>query len=347
MALNDLDNERLNRYFKADYSEEDKEYLQKLFSDRNKEDDIKCQIKKKWNELLQENEGYDINLDHILYRIHYEINTKKTGFKNRYLFRNFVKWSVTIAAILALPLLIYSGINFYNNSYKSNTEWVEIKAPAWSKVQFNLPDETIGWLNSSSSLRYRGDYLRDRRITLQGEAYFDVKNNPERPFVVSTNKISITVLGTRFNVASYEDERDIEVVLEEGKLILNDAEMNKSYTMIPNELVKYDKSLNKFSFEYIQPQKYVSWKDGMLIFRNDPIDIVAKRLERWYNIDIELRGNYFGDLRFRATFFDENLEEVLYFMKRSLPINYKIEEGRAKDDGIYLKKKVIITYKNI
>ena len=116
--------------------------------------------------------------------------------------------------------------------------------------------------------------------------------------------------------------------------------------MNPNELVVYDKLLNDFSVEEVQPQKYVSWKEGKLVFRNDPLDVIVRRLERWYNIDVELQGNNSEDLRLRATFIDENLEEVLYFLKRSLPIEYRIEDGLVGDDGIYSKKKVILTHKN-
>jgi ferric-dicitrate binding protein FerR (iron transport regulator) len=98
-----------------------------------------------------------------------------------------------------------------------------------------------------------------------------------------------------------------------------------------------------FITEVVQPQKYLSWTEGKLVFRNDPLDVVARRLERWYNIDVEVKGNITEDLRLRATFIGEGLEEVLGLLKRSLPINYIIQNGDLRPDESYSKKKVIIT----
>ena len=129
--------------------------------------------------------------------------------------------------------------------------WVEIKAPAWTRAQFSLPDGTTGWLNSNSSVKYNGNFIADRQITLSGEAYFDVFKDKKRPFKVKTNEVIVSVLGTRFNIASYENEKNVEVVLAEGKLVFNDAKMQKSYTMKPNDLVIYDKTLKDLSLIHI------------------------------------------------------------------------------------------------
>jgi ferric-dicitrate binding protein FerR (iron transport regulator) len=234
---------------------------------------------------------------------------------------------------------MYKGVSLKKEA------WVEIKAPAWTRTQFSLPDGTTGWLNSNSSVKYNGNFNADRQVTLKGEAFFDVFKDKKRPFIVNTSEINVKVLGTRFNIASYENEKYVEVVLEEGKLIFNNKEMNKSYIMNPNDLVIYDKTLVEFSTEVVQPQKYLSWTNGKLVFRNDPLDVIARRLERWYNIDVEVDVSSTEDFRWHATFIDEGLEEVLNLLKRSLPIDYRIENGSLKPDGIYAKKKVIISLK--
>ena len=113
--------------------------------------------------------------------------------------------------------------------------------------------------------------------------------------------------------------------------------------MKPNDLIVYDKTLKDFSTEEVEPQKYLSWTEGKLVFRNDPLDVIARRLGRWYNIDVEVNGCLAEDIRLRATFVDESLEQVLYFLKRSLPITYRIENRNLKPDETYAKKKVIIT----
>ncbi|HUX57470.1 MAG TPA: FecR domain-containing protein, partial [Bacteroidales bacterium] len=235
------------------------------------------------------------------------------------------------------------GIKGYVNNSAGKETWVEIKAPAWTRAQFSLPDGTTGWLNSNSSVKYNGNFNADRQVTLTGEAFFDVFKDKKRPFIVNTNEVNVKVLGTRFNIASYKNENNVEVVLEEGKLVFNDKEMNKSYTMRPNDLVVYDKTLRDFSSEVVDPRKYLSWTEGKLEFRNDPIDVIARRLERWYDVDVEINGIISQQQRLRATFIDDSLEEVLYLLKRTLPIDYKIENRELKPDETYAKKKVIIT----
>jgi ferric-dicitrate binding protein FerR (iron transport regulator) len=253
-----------------------------------------------------------------------------------------MKWTLRIASIIILPLFIFIGIQTYKDTYIKKEAWVEIKAPAWTRAQFSLPDGTTGWLNSNSSVKYNGNFNADRQVILTGEAFFDVFKDKKRPFIVNTNEVHVSVLGTRFNIASYEDEKNVEVVLEEGEIIFHVKGKNKSYTLNPNDLVRYDKILGDLSIEVVQPHKYLSWTEGKLVFRNDPLDVIAKRLERWYNIDVEVDVSLTEDLRLRATFIDEDLEEVLSLLKRSLPIDYKIENRELNSDGIYAKKKVTI-----
>jgi len=224
--------------------------------------------------------------------------------------------------------------------------WVEIKAPAWTRAMFSLPDGTTGWLNSNSSVRYKGTYNTDRQVILTGEAFFDVVKDKKRPFIVNTNEVILKVLGTRFNVTSYENEKNVEVVLEEGKLMFYNKEMSKSYEMNPYDLITYDKTSKDLTTEVVEPQKYLSWTEGKLVFRNDPLDVIARRLERWYNIEVEIKGKVSSEMRLRATFIDEDLEEVLGLLKRSLPIEYSIENRALNTDETYTKKKVILTLNN-
>ena len=309
MAEIRFDRDRIERYFKGEYSEEDKSYVEEVFSDDNNEEELNTLLRRQFNELKSEDDDETKNLDHILYRIHYDINTRSAE-RGTILSSVVIRWGLRIAGIILLPLLIFIGINNYTGKVETRDSWVEIKAPAWTRAEFSLPDGTTGWLNSNSSVRYEGNFQSDRKITLKGEAYFDEYRDPKRPFVVTTNEVDVKVLGTRFSIASYDNESNVEVVLEEGKLEFSDKDNTKSYIMKPNDLLVYDKMRKDFSTEEVQPQKYLSWKEGKLVFRNDPLDVIARRLERWYNIDVEINGSITADLRLRATFIDEDLEEV-------------------------------------
>ncbi len=334
---------RITGFFNGEYSGNDLDYIRDVFCDKYGEEELKQLLRKQWYELCGSTQPGEKDLNHILYRIHYDIN-KGIAERNRsWSFRNIITWSARIAAILLLPIAIYFTFRQNKPAPAEHLSWVEITAPAWTRAQFSLPDGTTGWLNSNSSLKYYEDFSVNRRVILTGEAYFNVLNENNRPFHVSTNEIIVEVLGTKFNIASYENENYVEVVLEEGKLLFNDLELKNSYTMSPNDLVKFDKTLKDFSTETVQPQKYMSWIDGKLIFRNDPIDVVARRLERWYNIEVVVDGKFAEDLRLRATFIDENLEEVLGLLKRGLPLKYRVENRGLQSDEIYSKMRVIIS----
>ena len=342
MTENVFESERVERFFGGEYSDKDESYVNDIFCDITKEKELESLLSRQFNNLSPDEELNIKNLDHILHRIHYEINIKKSKQETT-LFENIIKWTSRIAGVLLIPILLLMVIHNYKETSLKKLSWVEIKAPAWTRAQFSLPDGTVGWLNGNSSIKYNENFNADRQVFLTGEAFFDVFKDKERPFVVNTNEVNLKVLGTRFNIESYENENIVEVVLETGSLEFSDKTLNRSYTMKPNDLVLYDKSHKDFTTEVVHPQKYLSWTEGKLVFRNDPLDVIARRLERWYDIDVELEAGSTENIRWRATFIDEDLEEVLKIMKRSLPINYKIETYDLKPEEPYTKKKVIIT----
>ena len=238
------------------------------------------------------------------------------------------------------------GVKGYIKTNIEKETWIAIEAPPWTRAQFSLPDGTTGWLNSNSSLKYFGNYSSDRKIILNGEAYFDVITDKKRPFRVDANGIELEVTGTKFNITSFQDENDIEVVLDEGNVLVKNTESLNAYTLKPNEMIVYNKVMKTMSTKVVQPEKYISWTEGKLSFRNDPIEVVARRIGRWYNVNVEMQGYFPENLRLRATFIDESLEEVLYMLKLSLPVDYKIEKSYMGSDNIYTKKKVIINMRN-
>ncbi len=340
-----FESEKLEHFFREGNNENEAAYIETIFTTPEKEVQLKSFLSKQLAGILSEESGSERNLEHILYKIHYEINTKgersASGNRGRYM-----NLALKIAGIILLPLAVFLGTKGYVGTRPGEDTWVEIKAPAWTRAQFKLPDGTTGWLNSNSSLRYNGTFYNNRKVTLDGEAFFDVQKDKKRPFTVSTEEVVLKVTGTRFNVASYENERNVEVVLEEGSMEFNNMNHNKTYSMKPNDLVTYDKTLGDFTTETVQPQKYLSWTEGKLVFRNDPLDVICRRLGRWYNVDVKVNVSSVESLRLRATFIDENLEEVLGLLKRSLPIDYKIQNGDLQADNTYNKKRVTILPRN-
>ncbi|MFZ0283312.1 MAG: FecR family protein, partial [Bacteroidales bacterium] len=222
-----LDKEKINRYFNNNVNDKYDPYINDVFCNSNKEEELKHLLARQFYDLLLEEDFNKKDLDHILYKIHYEINAKQVGKEGKK-FAKILDWSLRIAGIILLPLAILWGVKGYLDGSSGIETWVEIKAPAWTRAQFSLPDGTTGWLNSNSSLKYNGNFKIDRQVILSGEAYFDVFKDSKRPFMVNANEVNVKVLGTRFNMASYENESSVEVVLEEGSLILYEKKMKKS-----------------------------------------------------------------------------------------------------------------------
>lgn len=342
MAEKGLDIKRIKDYFNSEFSETEEAYISELFGNIDHAAELKKNLSIQFDELVSNDEHEEKNLDHILHKIHFEINSRSEGkgIKKR---SGFLNWVYKIAAILIMPLAIFWGVKGYLNNNLGKETWVEIKAPAWTRAQFSLPDGTTGWLNSNSSVKYNGNFNTDRQVALNGEAFFDVVPDRARPFKVNTNEISARVLGTRFNIASYDNENNVEIVLEEGAIELTDNEKHNSRIMSPNDLVVFDKEKKEMSVTGVEPKKYLAWTEGKLVFRNDPVDVIARRVARWYNVDVVIEGSLNEDLRLRATFVDEGLEEVMDMLKRSLLIDYKIENSNLQPDDTYTKKRVIIS----
>lgn len=343
MANIEFDKDRIENYFRGTGAGGDESYIRDVFTDDHHEKALKGLLKRQFSELPVESDEDRKKLDQILYKIHFDINTRSAS-RRRSAFGRGAKWALSTAVAILLPLVVFMGIRDHREHSTNQETRIEIKAPAWTRAQFSLPDGTTGWLNSNSSIAYSGDFSSNRRISLTGEAFFDVARDDHRPFTVFTSEINIKVLGTRFNIASYENENSVEVVLEEGLLLFNDNAMQNSIKMSPNDLTIYNKTQKNISREIVNPQKYISWTEGKLVFRNDPLEVIARRLERWYNIVVELNVSGHEEIRWRATFQDDNLEEVLKILKRSLQINYRIENAEIKPDGTTTKKKVILSY---
>jgi len=343
MTGDKIDKERLNRIFQGECTNEDEQYLLGLFRDKTLTDELKCQMKRQWYEVNSQEPVSVENLDHILYQLNYDINTD-SGRSVKPV-RKFITLAAEIAAVIFFMISLCTVIYYKTRAENFNKTWTEIKAPAWTQANFTLPDSSKVWLTSKSSIKYRGDFLSDRTVTLDGEAYFDVRSDKEHPFTVEADNLIIKALGTRFNVASYYDEKNMEIVLEDGELLINDRELKKSVKVTPDELITYDKFQDEFQTKCVRAKSYVSWKEGKLVFRNDPMDVIARRLGRWYNVDVNIKGNNYDQMRLRATFIDDNLEEVLYCLERSLSIQCKVIEGGIGTNGTYSKKKVEIILK--
>lgn len=259
-----------------------------------------------------------------------------------------------IAAVLFIPLLCYTlAISLSGKTKvgggKSDIAWQTISTSVGMRGSINLPDGSRVTLNSGSEIKYPTRFTKGtREVQLTGEAFFEVTKDKRHPFIVKTGKLNVEVLGTTFNVSAYNDDKPVEVVLATGRINLFSGEgrEKKSLGILqPGHRAVYNPLDNKISVSGVDTDKYLAWREGNIIFRDDSMSEVINRLERWFNVDIYVADDQILDYEITAKFHDETLEQVLTLLRLSSGIEYSIEKNSQLKDGdftrtkIYLKKK--------
>ncbi len=285
-------------------------------------------------EIIKEMEN--INVDRAYKRI---IRQRKK--KQRQLLADKI---MRYAACFSVPLLIASLLLGYLHWYpQEDIRQVEVCATAGSVIRYELPDHSVVWLNAGTKLRYPSAFQNDKRcVELDGEAYFAVQSNPKKPFYVKTpGGISIIVHGTHFNVSAYKDEMCEGTVLEEGKVsvLLPDK---KTVALTPGEQLLYDKENCSWTLNKVNVSEFVAWKDGKLLFLNASWDRIISCLERHFNVKIQLNNWSGKNYRYRATFRNETLSQILDYLSMSVPMKWRMERGRQRADGTFTPEKVVI-----
>lgn len=265
--------------------------------------------------------------------------------------KRYINWAVQAAAVLLLSV-IFSGVYTYLNRdsfvLSNQTVYQEIKAAFGTQAKVELADGTTVFLNSGSKLRFPQtfDNMETRKVELDGEGYFSVTRNAKQPFIVEANKLDIKVLGTKFNVDAYTGNELVLVTLVEGSVKLQDnsGEENKDLMeLLPNQVASLNLADNTLiKTDVSDLHKYTAWIDGRIVFFNDPIQTVVKKLENWYNVDIVISDKQLGNYRFTGTFIDEPLEQVLNMLSLASSMTYVIQAGEKQVDGSISKRKIIL-----
>jgi ferric-dicitrate binding protein FerR (iron transport regulator) len=268
-----------------------------------------------------------------------------------------------VAATLLLTIgLSFTGAYFYLiNKTKTLAAYNEIRVPKGSKSSITLSDGSKIWLNALTNLRYPqkfGPTLRE--VYLEGEAYFKIAKDKNKPFYVRTSDLDIKVLGTTFNVKSYTDEGTIETILESGSLCISKKVEGKKTNQVvlkPNQKLTFIKSEgrilvddikdklkgleeNKKTIEKtgqrleklylsknIDTKLYTSWKDNRLVFVDESFESLAVKMERWYNVRIIIKGDKLKQFRFTGIFENETIEQALKALQITTRFEYTFDQN--------------------
>jgi transmembrane sensor len=339
IGIMDTNKEKIRRFTSDKFSFNDYLSVSSYFKKEELNEGLKKIMEDDWQETENTSNNQE-RLPQLLDRLHHQINLGNTDKAN--VFQNFYRLFSKVAVVLLIPALITIAVLSYLsiNPPDRAESWAEIHSPVGSRTKFQLPDGTQGWLNSGSSIKYPVNFMKNRNVEISGEAWFDVVHLKSEEFQVITPYFNVKVLGTQFNVIAYDDETTAEVILEKGKVLVLGKNKEVQSELKPDQQLIYNKSTKELIKTSIDSKSYTSWKDGLLIFRNEPMAEIARRLERKYNTEIILHGDSLKSSIFRATFQDENLDEICKMLSIVAPIRYKIHNREKQPDNTFTKSKV-------
>ncbi|MDD7888023.1 FecR family protein [Flavivirga sp. 57AJ16] len=210
-----------------------------------------------------------------------------------------------------------------------------LKIPFGKKFTLELSDGSLVTLNSGTTFRFPQNFLSEgeRKVFIEGEAFFQVKEDKARPFIVSSSEVDVRVLGTKFNISTYPEDKYINTVLVSGSVSLigknkEIASLQYSQLLSPGEKAGWNSRANRFIVEKVDTDLYTTWVDGKLLFRGMTFKRIRIKLERHYNVKIVNENLSLDNMTFLASFDIESIEEVIETFKRNYGINYEIKDNK-------------------
>lgn len=325
--------ETILKYLKGEASlEERKEVLSWINeSSENKEEFAK--LKKIWvlTEKASENED-------VAYKDFRRL-AEKEKLKSRYI-RIIARAAVFILLIGIGGVLSYLFFTNPNSEQEIYQASYSVKSPLGQMTELELPDGTLVLLNSGSKIMYNADFSQGRReIFLEGEAFFDVKEDTEHPFFVKSLVLDIRVYGTSFNVEAYPDDETFSTTLVEGSVSVLDKTGKEIALLKPGENASLAKNENKLVVQRVNTEIYTSWREGFVTFRNEKLKDIAKLIERWYNVKIIIRNEELGNDKYFGTILkNKPIDQILEVLKLTTTLEYEIVPRANEPTLIYWDK---------
>ncbi len=240
-------------------------------------------------------------------------------------FRNWYKYAAVFVMAFLTAYLTWQWVA-HNQQQQYETAYNEIYVPKGEKSVITLYDGTKVWLNSGTHLRYPVVFSSSsRNVYLEGEAYFHVKKSAGKPFYVHAGELDVKVLGTCFNVYAYENESFISTTLEEGLVEISAEKQKESQQIMPGQQFLYEKSSGKSELKNVDTDLFTSWRESLLRFENAKLSDILKKMERWYDVKMNIQNGIDLNDCYTITIKTESLKEMLDVLSITADIDYKIE----------------------
>jgi ferric-dicitrate binding protein FerR (iron transport regulator) len=219
-------------------------------------------------------------------------------------------------------LLCISSYLVYQSFFRSDIYNIQSGGKSMHAV---LPDGSEVWLNAESRLTYHKGFVKDREVTLEGEAFFDVEKDREHTFTIRANDVVVQVLGTSFNVRAYQSEILTEVFVVTGKVSVKTDDENQNIVLLPGMTGVLSHNNHQLSINTEADANRLAWKNKELVFKKTPLRNVVKTLSFYFKKDFTIRNKELNNCRFTGSFKDPSLDEVLESLRLALDLDLKID----------------------
>lgn len=286
------------------------------------------QLKSVWM-LSSANQNADPDIESS-YNLFKEKTRQNKPEQKRPVWKKYAAYAATVAALLIITVF---ATNLINNN--STVYYTKLNIPRAAKLNLTLPDGSTAWINADSKLQYSSDFgKKDRNISLEGEGYFEVIPG-EIPFMVSTDSAQVKVLGTKFNVRNYKEDKSIKVSLFEGEVVFSNG--IRDVYLKPSQTIELNKISNTFSKRDINIKYVNQWINNQVFYDATSFEDIAIELERLFNVNIFFESEELKKLTFYGDFIIEanNLGEILDVMYATNKFEYKYQ---ISHNEVYISK---------
>ncbi|MBL4560693.1 MAG: FecR family protein [Labilibaculum sp.] len=323
-----MDNSTIIKYLSGVASEQEVKNLFQWIntSPENRKDFI--EMKKNWALTSVANENDEVVWQNF-------ILAKQKFSKNKFFKRQFIQIAASILLIFSLGFATKSLVSKKSKLWYSSNTIIEVPAGEMSKL--TLSDGTSVILNSGTTFSYSGNFSKGERIVqLDGEAFFDVEKDSKHPFIIKTKLLDFKVYGTSFNIEAYPESNQVSTTLVEGSLGFVNKKGDELGKLVPGENLLCKGIDNKINISNVSLDLYTSWKEGTIIFRNEKLENVAAKLERWYNVEIVIRSpKLANELYFGTVMKNKPIDQILEVLQVASSLKYQIIHRNDKPTLIY------------
>lgn len=260
-------------------------------------------------------------------------------WKTRQLYYRLTRVAALFILVFGLGMLVYHMFFIPGREAPLYASGMKVDVPLGQMANITLPDGTTVMLNSGTSLEYGNHFgLGQREVTLKGEAFFEVSDDPDHPFIVNTTTLGFKVYGTSFNIEAYPGDIKINTTLVSGSLGVLGKSGDELTRLSPGENLFFDMQNNKMVKSKVNTGIYTSWRDGIITFRNEKLKEIAKKLERWYNLEIVIQREALGEESYFGSIMrNKPVDQILEVLRLTSSIEYRIVQRPDKATLIYWK----------